>query len=94
MPGMGSGQSGETGAGCMGMGCMAVQRKEFYPSLMALPSLSPEQRQHIEAQARSWISIGTDEIASAGNALRHANAAGNTAGPSKLLRVCEKALVR
>jgi ferredoxin-NADP reductase len=65
--------------GCMGAGCMgAGQRKEFYPSLMALPDLSPEQRQKIEAQARSWISSGTDRIAGAENALRHANAAGDT----------------
>ena len=60
MPAMGSGQSGETGVGCMGGGCMGRPPKEFYPSLMALPSLSPEQRQHIEAQARNWISTGTD----------------------------------
>ena len=84
MPGMGSSGSG-TGAGamggmmggCMGGGCMGGPRKEFYASLMALPDLSPEQRQRIEAQAHSWISAGTDEIANAETALRHANAAGD-----------------
>ena len=75
---MGAGAMGSM-MGCMGGGCMgAGQRKEFYPSLMALPDLSPEQRQNIEAQARSWISAGTDGIAGAENALRHANAAGDT----------------
>lgn len=64
------------GGGCMGGG----RRKEFYPSLMALSTLSPEQRQRIEAEARSFISAGTDEIASAQNALRQAIAAGDTVG--------------
>lgn len=81
MAGMGSGESGAVGAGCMGAGCMgAGRRKEFYPSLMALPTLSPEQRQRVEAEARSFISAGTDEIASAENALRQAIAAGDTVG--------------
>jgi ferredoxin-NADP reductase len=80
-------QPPSSGAGAMGGGMgemmggmMGRPRKEFYPSLMALPSLTPEQRQRIEAQARDWISAGTDGIASAENALRHANAAGDTAG--------------
>ena len=82
--GMSSGVVGATGGmmagGCMGGGCMGGGRKEFYPSLMALPSLTHEQRQSIEAQARGWISSGTDEIARAQDELRHANAAGDTAG--------------
>ena len=64
------------GGGCMGGG----RRKEFYPSLMALSTLSSEQRQRIEAEARSFVSAGTDEIASAENALRQAIAAGDTVG--------------
>jgi len=86
MPGMGSGAPGAGGAmggmmgGCMGAGCMGAPRKEFYASLMAMPNLSPEQRQRIEAQARAWISAGTEEIANAENALRHANAGGDTNG--------------
>ena len=87
MPGMGSGAGGSMGGmmggmmgGCMGAGCMGGPRKEFYASLMAMPDLSPEQRQRIEAQARAWIGAGTDEIASAENALRHANASGDSAG--------------
>jgi hypothetical protein len=34
-------------------------RKEFYASLMAMPNLSPEQRQRIKAQVRAWISAET-----------------------------------
>jgi ferredoxin-NADP reductase len=49
--------------------------KEFYPALMDLPALSPEQRQSLESQARSRISLGMDEIAKAESALRHALAA-------------------
>jgi len=81
MAGMGSGESGAAGAGCMGGGCMGSgRRKEFYPSLMALSTLSPEQRQRIEAEARSFIRAGTDEIASAENTLRQATATGDTVG--------------
>lgn len=85
MPGMGSDAPGAGGmggmmGGCMGAGCMGASRKEFYASLMAMPNLSPEQRQRMEAQARAWISAGTEEIASAENALRHANAAGDSVG--------------
>jgi ferredoxin-NADP reductase len=86
-PSMGSGAGGMGAAGGMGemmkggeMGeMMGRPRKEFYPSLMDMPTLSAEQRQSIEAQARARISKGTDEIQSAQDALRHANAAGDTA---------------
>lgn len=94
MPGMGSGgagMGGGMGAGGMGAGgamggmmggmgeMMGRPRKEFYPSLMDMPALTAEQRQSLEAQARAQISAGTDGIASAENALRHANAAGDAA---------------
>lgn len=67
-------------------------RKEFYASLMALPNLSPEQRQRIEAQAHSWISAGTDEIANAEMALRHANAAGDSVGAEQATSRLREAL--
>lgn len=82
-------ETGTTGGNPAGTGGMmgmmremmgAPPRKEFYPALMDLPTLSREQRQAIESQARAWISAGTDEIALAEDALRHANAAGDTAG--------------
>lgn len=88
MPGMGSGAGGMGAGGGMGPGTTGGMmgemmgrppRKEFYPSLMDMPTLTAEQRQSIEAQARARISRGTDEIQSAQEALRHANAAGDTA---------------
>jgi ferredoxin-NADP reductase len=92
-------QPPSSGAGAMGGGMgemmggmMGRPRKEFYPSLMALPALSPEQRQRIEAQARDWISAGTDGIASAENALRHANAAGDTVGAEQAASRLREAL--
>ncbi|MBJ6126830.1 2Fe-2S iron-sulfur cluster binding domain-containing protein [Microvirga sp. BT325] len=87
MPGMPS-QGGAMGGMMGGMGEMmgGSPQKEFYPSLMDLPTLSPEQRHTIEAQARARISAGTDEIAIAGNALRHANASGDAAGAEQAAR--------
>jgi len=79
MPGTGLGGGGMGGM-MGGMGeMMGRPRKEFYPSLMDIPTLSPKQRQSIETEARARISTGTDEIASAQNALRHANAAADAA---------------
>jgi ferredoxin-NADP reductase len=78
MPGMGQPSSGAGAMGGMGEmmgGMMGRPRKEFYPSLMALPSLTPEQRRDIEAQARARISGGLDAFATAESDLRHAYAA-------------------
>ena len=73
MPGMGPqsrgmGEMGDASSGGMGeMGGMmgGRPRKEFYPSLMDMPSLSAEQRQRIESQARAALNTATEEIASA-----------------------------
>lgn len=76
---MGGASSGEMGHGGMGeMGSRPA--KEFYPSLMDMPSLSAEQRQRIESQARTELNTATAEIASAEAALRQANARGDSAG--------------
>jgi hypothetical protein len=82
MPGMGQPGSGPAGMGMMsGIGeMMGRPRREFYPSLMTLPPLTPEQRGDIEAQARARISAGTDDFANAESALRHAYAAGDLGG--------------
>lgn len=77
MPGM-----GEMMRGMMG----GRPPKEFYPSLMDLPTLSPEQRRAIEAQARAWVSAGVDEIATAEDVLRQAYAAGDAAGAEQAAR--------
>lgn len=69
-------------AGMMG----APPRKEFYPSLMDLPTLSAEQRQAIEARARAYVTAGFDEVAHAENALRQAFAAGDAAAMEQAAR--------
>ena len=100
MPGMGTGTPGAGDAmggmmgGCMGAGCMGAPRKEFYASLMGMPDLSPERRLLIEAQARAWISAGTDEIAGAENALRHANASGDGIGAEQATSRMREALAK
>lgn len=83
---MGQGGMGEMGGaspgGMGGMGEMmgGRPRKEFYPALMDMPSLSAEQRQRIESQARAALNTATEEIASAEAALRQANATADSAG--------------
>lgn len=78
------GEMGGTSSGGMGMGGMGEMggrpAKEFYPSLMAVPSLSAEQRQRVESQARAQLNTATEEIASAEAALRQANTRGDAAG--------------
>lgn len=84
-PGAGKGGSmGEMG-GMREM--MARPQKEFYPSLMDISVLMPEQRQKLEAQARARLGAGIDEIANAESALRHAHAAGD-------VRAAEQAIER
>ena len=88
MPGMGPpsrgmGEMGGASSGEMGgMGEMmgGRPRKEFYPSLMDMPSLSAEQRQRVESQARAALNTATEEIASAEAALRQANARADSIG--------------
>lgn len=82
-PSAGMGEMGGTSPGGMGgMGEMmgGRPRKEFYPSLMDMPSLSAEQRQRIESQARGELNTATEAIASAEAALRQANARADSAG--------------
>jgi len=64
------------GAGMMGE-MMGRPRKEFYPSLMDMPALSPEQRRSLESQARGRIGANIDGIPAAEMDLRHAIAAGD-----------------
>ena len=64
------------GAGTMGE-MMGRPRKEFYPSLMDMPALSPEQRRSLESWARGRIGAEIDGISAAEMDLRHAIAAGD-----------------
>jgi ferredoxin-NADP reductase len=71
--------SSGSGAGMMGEmdGMMGRPRKEFYPSLLDMPSLSVEQRRDLESQARGWINGEIDRVSEAEMDLRHAIAAGD-----------------
>ncbi|MBX9841488.1 MAG: 2Fe-2S iron-sulfur cluster binding domain-containing protein [Xanthobacteraceae bacterium] len=71
---------------------MGRPRKEFYPSLMSVPTLTPEQRQSLEAQARARINTGMDELAKAEAALRHAMAAGDSSGADRSAQTLRQSL--
>lgn len=65
---------------------MGRPRKEFYPSLMEMPSLTPEQRLTLESQARGRINSDIDGISAAEKNLRHAIAAGDIAAADQAAR--------
>jgi hypothetical protein len=56
-----------------GMGEMMTQpQKQFYPSLMNMPTLSPEARQSIEREAQRRLGTGAEAISAAAAGLRRA----------------------
>jgi len=71
---MGSG-GGMGGAGCCGGG----GTKPFYPALMDMPSLTPEVRRFIEAEAGRRLGSGSEEITVGQAALHHALGANDPA---------------
>ena len=53
----------QAGAGCGGMGCMGgAGAKPFYPALMDMPTLTPEARRFIEAEAARRLGTGSEAI--------------------------------
>jgi ferredoxin-NADP reductase len=72
---MGPGMSGEMGEMMRGM--HGTPPKQLYPTLMSLPSLSPEQRQKVEQQADEEMRSGTTLMNQALDELAQAQAAGN-----------------
>lgn len=53
----------QAGGGCGGMmGCMGGGAKPFYPALMDMPSLTPEARRFIEAEAQKRLGSGSQAI--------------------------------
>jgi hypothetical protein len=61
--------------GMSGMGEMMVQpQKQFYPSLMDMPALSPEARQFIERDAQQRLAAGAQSISSGESELHRAMA--------------------
>ena len=65
---------------------MGRPRKEFYPSLMEMPPLTPEQRLNLESQARGRINSDIDGISAAEKNLRHAIAGGDIAAADQAAR--------
>ncbi len=63
-----------TGAGGMGGGgcCGGGGAKPFYPALMDIPTLTPEARQFIEAEADRRLGTGTEQITTGQAELHHA----------------------
>lgn len=61
----------QAGGGCGAMGCMGGSgTKPFYAALMDMPSLTPEARRFIEAEAGKRLGSGSEAITS-GQALLH-----------------------
>ena len=71
-----SSSSSSTTGGMMGE-MMGRPRKELYPSLMEMPTLTIEQRRDLESQARSRINSEIDNMSNAEMDLRHALAGGD-----------------
>jgi glycine betaine catabolism B len=65
------------GMGEMMKGMGASPPKELYPTLMALPELSPEHRKHIEEQADERMRSGSALMAKAMDTLNAATASGD-----------------
>ncbi len=79
-PSMGGGDAMGSG-GMMGGGgcCGGGGAKPFYPTLMDMPSLTPEARLFIEAEAARRLGSGSEEITVSQAALHHALAANDPA---------------
>lgn len=73
----GAGMMGDMGKMMEGMG--KPPPKQLYPTLMSLPTLSPEERQKVEQQADERMRSGTALMSQALDELAQAEAAGNYA---------------
>ncbi len=65
--------SAQSGGGCGAMGCMGGSgTKPFYATLMDMPSLTPEARRIIEAEAGKRLGSGSEAITTGQTQLHHA----------------------
>ncbi|WP_424139869.1 2Fe-2S iron-sulfur cluster-binding protein [Roseomonas chloroacetimidivorans] len=63
----------EPNAGCVGMmGCMGKGPRPFYAALLEMPTLTPEARRTIEAEAQRRIGWGTQAVVSGAARVQHA----------------------
>ena len=66
----------QQGGACGGMmGCMGGVPRQFYPSLMEMPALTPEARRLIEREAGRRIGVGAEAVTDAQMRIHHAMAA-------------------
>lgn len=79
-PAAGMGAGTQTGGGCGGGGCMGGgAAKPFYAALMSMPTLTPEARRFIEAEAGRRLGLGSQAITAGQASLHHALSANNPA---------------
>ena len=83
-PGMGAAAPAAGGCGGM-MGCMGGGAKPFYPALMDMPSLTPEARKFIEAEAAKRLGAGSEAITTGQAPLHHALSANDPAAMQQAL---------
>ena len=86
------GMMGDMGEMMKGMGLPTA--KELYPSLMALPELTPERRQEIEKQAEERIQSGTQLMDDSLGALSTASSAGDFRAMQEALRTLREGVAR
>ena len=79
--------------GCVGGDCgPGARATPLYPSLMTLPSLTPEQRAEIDALANQQIGEGMARLAEASESLHAATQAGDDAAMQRSVRLMREAL--
>lgn len=86
MPTPSPGAATKAGSGCGGMmGCMGSGTKPFYPALMDMPSLTPEARRFIEAEAAKRLGAGSEAITIGQMPLHHALSTGDPAAMQQVV---------
>lgn len=79
-PAAGMGTGTQAGGGCGGGGCMGGgTSKPFYAALMGMPTLTPEARRFIEAEAGMRLGLGSEAITAGQASLHHALSSNNAA---------------
>ena len=83
------------GAGCVGMmGCMGAAPRPFYASLLDMPTLTPEARRFIEAEAQWRIGWGSQAIGAGHARLNQALSANDLATLDETLAGIRQGLLR
>ena len=75
----------QPGGGCGAMGCGGSGAKPFYAALMEMPSLTPEARRFIEAEASRRLASGSEAITAGQTLLHHALSANDPAAMQRAI---------